>query len=93
MAKNEFSWDSEKFIGTIDVHEKERRQVYLVSLEKEDEGEVFYISITTEKFFKNARKGQTTEHWNPVKNATFTMKVWQAVVELIEENIDIEDFM
>jgi hypothetical protein len=91
MAKKDFEWTTTQQVGVVDVNERERRLVQFCSLdiEREDETETrWYIAIATMKFFK--KKGEDTETWRTVKNATFPMDTWVEIVDLVNENIEFE---
>lgn len=77
MAKEEFKWDTEEDIATIEVNERERRQVSYTTL-----GEKQYVVVSTEKFFK--KKGEPEETWRVVKNATFPYEVWFQITDAVD---------
>jgi hypothetical protein len=92
MAKKDFAWKIENVIGEVEVHDREKRIVAFCSLDKEIDGEteeVWYVAITTLKFFK--KKGSAKEGWHIVKNATFPLETWNEIVELVGENLDYEE--
>lgn len=87
MAK-EFAWESEQQLGTVDVHDKEKRVVSLCSLlvGNEEEGEQeerWYVSISTWKYFK--KKGEIAESWRAVKGTTIPLDIWDDINDMVQK--------
>lgn len=71
--KKAFAWDKETELKTIEVSEYERRVVAITELNDKQ-----YVSVATHKKVKG--------EWKPVKNATFPLEVWGAIVDAIADH-------
>lgn len=94
MAKaNEFKWSSTQQLGTVGKTEKQMKVVSLCSLDIEREEEEtetrWYVSIGTWKYFK--KRGEETETWRPVKNATVPLDDWDEINDLVQKACEEEE--
>lgn len=70
--KTEFKWDNETEVKVIEVSEYERRVVSITELKGKQ-----YVCVATHKKIKGDFK--------PIKNATFTMDVWEQVADAVTD--------
>jgi hypothetical protein len=78
VAKKEFSWDKETYVGAVKVSDKEERTINVCELNGKK-----FVAVQKVVFVKN--------EWKIIANATFPMNCFTEIATIVNEYITLQE--